>query len=97
MSPFIFRSGFSRWEAAKAQVMTASAGICGSMVAVICGASDASASWIAPFTAGGFLHIALVSVLPDLVREESRLESAKQILSLVSGIAVMAILIVFFD
>lgn len=92
-----YRSGFTRWEAAKAQVMTASAGICGSMVAVVFGATDASASWILPFTAGGFLHIALVSVLPELIREESRLESAKQLLSLVTGIGVMATLIICFD
>jgi len=29
--------------------------------------TEARTSWIMPFTAGGFLHIALVTVLPDLL------------------------------
>lgn len=49
-------------------------------------------SWILPFTAGGFLHIALVSVLPDLLDEENPWESIKQLAALVLGIIVMAVL-----
>lgn len=66
------------------------------MIAVVFGSSDSiesKTSWILPFTAGGFLHIALVTVLPELIREESRLESFKQLASLVLGIFVMALLI----
>lgn len=44
-----------------------------------------------PFTAGTFLHIALVTVLPDLLKEEDPRESLKQILALIAGISVMAI------
>lgn len=68
----------------------------GSMFAVVFGSTDSmesKTSWILPFTAGGFLHIALVTVLPELIREESRLESFKQLASLVLGIAIMALLI----
>ncbi|XP_032523366.1 zinc transporter ZIP13 homolog [Danaus plexippus] len=92
----LLKSGFSRWEAAKAQIATAAAGLLGAMTAVVfSGASnaiEARTSWIAPFTAGGFLHIALVTVLPELLREHDRLESAKHLAALLAGLALMAAL-----
>lgn len=72
----------------------------GAMFAVIFGSSDSienKTSWILPFTAGGFLHIALVTVLPELVQEESKSESWKQLCSLFFGIVVMAFVIGFFE
>ena len=57
--------GFGRWDAAKAQLGTATIGIAGAMTALISNGSDLAdgriTSWILPFTAGGFLHIALVT------------------------------------
>ncbi|CAF4921052.1 unnamed protein product [Pieris macdunnoughi] len=92
----LLKSGFSRWEAAKAQLATASAGLIGAMTAVIfSGASnaiEARTSWITPFTAGGFLHIALITVLPDLLREEDRWESLKHLAALLGGILLMALM-----
>nr|CAD7588360.1 unnamed protein product [Timema genevievae] len=92
----LLKSGFSRWEAAKAQLCTATAGIFGALVAIILSGSSgtvaARTSWILPFTAGGFLHIALVTVLPDLLKEENPKESMLQLLSLLGGISVMATL-----
>ncbi|KAM3957998.1 LOW QUALITY PROTEIN: zinc transporter Zip99C [Aphomia sociella] len=90
----LLKSGFTRWEAAKAQLATASAGLIGAMTAVICsGASnaiEAKTSWIAPFTAGGFLHIALVTVLPELQRERGRLPSLRLLAALLAGLGLMA-------
>lgn len=59
--------------------------------------TEARTSWIMPFTAGGFLHIALVTVLPDLIKETDLKESMKQIAALIFGIAVMAIMTVLFE
>jgi solute carrier family 39 (zinc transporter), member 13 len=53
-------------------------------------------SWVIPFTAGGFLHIALVTVLPELIAERDKWESAKQIASLVGGVALIALLTLTF-
>ncbi|XP_014368808.2 zinc transporter ZIP13 homolog [Papilio machaon] len=96
----LLKSGFSRWEAAKAQLATASAGLIGAMTAVIFSgarnAIEAKTSWIAPFTAGGFLHIALVTVLPDLLREDDKKESAKHLAALLAGIGVMAFMTKYF-
>lgn len=50
-----------------------------------------------PFTAGGFLHIALVTVLPDLLKETDPKESLKQFSALIAGIAVMAIMTILFE
>lgn len=92
----LLRAGFTRWDAAWAQVYTASAGLLGALTALIFSASantvDPRTSWILPFTAGGFLHIALVTVLPELLDEKNPRESLKQMCSLASGITVMALM-----
>ncbi|XP_067616548.1 zinc transporter ZIP13 homolog [Eurosta solidaginis] len=97
----LLRSGFSRWDAARAQLLTAGAGLMGALVAIggsgVTSAMEARTSWIMPFTAGGFLHIALVTVLPDLLKEEEKLESLKQLLALLFGIMLMAFMTVFFE
>ncbi|XP_017041801.1 zinc transporter ZIP13 homolog [Drosophila ficusphila] len=97
----LLRSGFSRWDAARAQLLTAGAGLLGALVAIggsgVTSAMEARTSWIMPFTAGGFLHIALVTVLPDLLKEEERKESIKQLLALIFGIALMAVMTMLFE
>lgn len=97
----LLKSGFSRWDAAKAQMLTAGAGLLGAIVAIfgsnVTSAVEARTSWIMPFTAGGFLHIALVTVLPDLLKEEDPKESMKQFAALIFGIALMACMTILFE
>lgn len=97
----LLRSGFSRWDAAKAQLLTAGAGLIGALVAIggtnVTNALEARTSWIMPFTAGGFLHISLVTVLPDLLKENDSKESMKQLSALVAGIAIMAFMTIVFE
>lgn len=97
----LLRSGFSRWDAAKAQLLTATAGLLGALVAIggsgVTSAMEARTSWIMPFTAGGFLHIALVTVLPDLLEEEDRIESCKQFGALILGIGVMGAMTIMVE
>jgi solute carrier family 39 (zinc transporter), member 13 len=68
----------------------------GALVAIggsgVTSAMEARTSWIMPFTAGGFLHIALVTVLPDLLNEPEPKESIKQFGALILGILVMGVL-----
>jgi zinc transporter 13 len=71
----LIKSGFSKWEAVKAQVSIASVTVLGSIL---------------PFTSGGFLHIALVSILPELLNEPNLHQSLKQAFFIASGITVMA-------
>ncbi|TFK14979.1 mitotic checkpoint serine/threonine-protein kinase BUB1 beta [Platysternon megacephalum] len=49
-------------------------------------------AWILPFTSGGFLYIALVNVVPDLLEEKNPWNSLQQILLLCTGITVMVLL-----
>lgn len=97
----LLKSGFNRWEAAKAQVLTASVGLLGAVTALTVDSGQTlghRTTWILPFTAGGFLNIALVSVLPDLLKENtSRRESFKQLLCLFAGVAVMGVVTVFCE
>lgn len=97
----LLKSGFSRWEAACAQVYTASAGILGALTAIYCsgvsGDVEAKTSWIMPFTAGGFLHISLVTVLPELLLEENPRESIKQFTLILAGITVMFVMSNLFE
>ncbi|XP_033633570.1 zinc transporter ZIP13-like [Asterias rubens] len=88
----LLRSGFDRWRAAKAQVCTATGGLCGALLALMSESAEKagdSAAWILPFTSGGFLNIALVTVLPDLLEETNPRETVKQILCLLVGIGIM--------
>ncbi|XP_036399774.1 zinc transporter ZIP13 isoform X1 [Megalops cyprinoides] len=96
----LLRAGFDRWSAAKMQLSTALGGVLGACFA-LCAQSpkgaENSTAWILPFTSGGFLYIALVNVVPDLLEESNPRHSLQQILLLCSGIAVMAIMSAIVD
>ncbi|XP_035673389.1 zinc transporter ZIP13-like [Branchiostoma floridae] len=90
----LMRAGFSRWRAAKAQIITASGGMFGTATALLAesaeGAGDSTA-WILPFTSGGFIYVALVTVVPDLLEETSGWESVKQVAMMIAGITTMGL------
>ncbi len=80
----LLRSGFDRWQATKAQIMTGLGGILGACLALFYSNSVHSMSsflsyffklvilgtlWVLPFTSGAFLYIALVKTVPDLLKE----------------------------
>ncbi|XP_026123208.1 zinc transporter ZIP13 isoform X1 [Carassius auratus] len=96
----LLRAGFDRWKAARMQLSTALGGVLGACFALCSqsqhGAENATA-WILPFTSGGFLYIALVNVVPDLLQETNPRNSFLQVLLLFCGIAVMALLSVIMD
>ncbi|XP_006113498.2 zinc transporter ZIP13 [Pelodiscus sinensis] len=91
----LLRAGFDRWSAAKMQLSTALGGILGTCFA-ICSQSPKgtgeTVAWILPFTSGGFLYIALVNVVPDLLEEKNPWNSLQQVLLLCTGITVMVLL-----
>jgi len=96
----LLRSGFNRWHAAKAQILTASGGLIGALTALSAESAESagnSTAWILPFTSGGFIYVALVTVVPDLLKEKNPWESLKQLISVGSGIGVMALTALWFD
>ncbi|CAF4507032.1 unnamed protein product [Rotaria socialis] len=65
----LLRSGFDRWEATKAQLVTGLGGILGASMALYYSNSVHSTLWVLPFTSGGFIYVALVKTVPDLLKE----------------------------
>lgn len=55
----------------------------------------AAASWVLPFTAGGFIYIATVTVIPELLEDSSLWQSIKEVIALVIGIALMVFIAEF--
>ncbi|XP_042532407.1 zinc transporter ZIP13 isoform X3 [Dipodomys spectabilis] len=99
----LLRAGFDRWSAAKLQLSTALGGLLGACFAICTqspkgpvrhplSCAEETVAWILPFTSGGFLYIALVNVLPDLLEEDDPWRSLQQVLLLCSGIVVMVVL-----
>ncbi|KAK7071151.1 hypothetical protein SK128_009761 [Halocaridina rubra] len=89
----LLKSGFNRWEATQAQLYTAGVGLLGALFTLFIGTSDILGGiqvYILPFTAGGFLNIALVTVLPELLQEERPAQSCAQLLCLLCGTFTMA-------
>ena len=85
-------SGFSKGDAARAQLSTASVGVMGAMAALALNSFatiDAVTAWIVPFTSGGFLHISLVTVLPDLMRSDSLADAIMVLAGIGLGISAM--------
>ncbi|KAK2172566.1 hypothetical protein NP493_941g00000 [Ridgeia piscesae] len=96
----LLRSGFDRWQAAKAQLITASGALIGALAALIAESAQEAGNrtaWILPFTAGGFIYIALVSLVPELLKENDWRESLKQLVLLCSGVTVMALVTFLSD
>merc|ERR1712029_1049765 len=91
----LLKSGFERWEAAKAQMLTAMVGMLGATLALMFESSndlETLLMYILPFTAGGFLNIALVSVVPELMEEKRAWPAFCQFLCLLAGISAMSLL-----
>lgn len=84
----LLKSGFSVPTAIKAQLVTACGGILGVTVGLCAEQMGHCTTWMLPFTAGGFLYIAMVTIIPDLIQEDKY--SWRQLLSVLVGIAVMA-------
>ena len=73
---------------------TAATGMTGACAAIWINAVDADKAnslWILPFSAGGFLNIALVSVLPEILDDDPK-ELIIQFIFVLLGIFVMSLL-----
>ncbi|CDW52398.1 ZIP Zinc transporter [Trichuris trichiura] len=92
----LLRADFSRRSAIIAQLLTALFGVIGALTALITQDMDAlnerTTSWILPFCMGGFLNIALIQVLPELLKEMDMKESAWHIILILVGIGTIGCL-----
>lgn len=89
----LLRADFGRAEAIRAQFVTASAGVLGACVALSLHTSNVPViETLLPFTAGGFLNIALTQLLPELNQETSPIQNLKQLVMMVTGVGSMMFL-----
>lgn len=88
----LIKSGCSRRKAMGLQLVTALGALAGTVLALL-GSSGEASPWVLPFTAGGFIYIATVSVLPELLEESTKLgQSIKEISALLAGVALMVVI-----
>ncbi|CAI5455700.1 unnamed protein product [Caenorhabditis angaria] len=89
----LLRADFDRISAMKVQFITASAGVIGSCVALSLHTSNVPViETLLPFTAGGFLNIALTQLLPELIEEQSPIQNLKQLVMIITGVLSMTFL-----
>ncbi|XP_053665193.1 protein catecholamines up [Anopheles marshallii] len=86
----LIKSGCSKKKAMLLQLTTAVGALAGTILALLGSGSDAAESWVLPFTAGGFIYIATVSVIPELLEESTKLwQSLKEITAMLAGVGMM--------
>lgn len=91
----LVQSGCSRRKAMLLQLLTAFGAISGTVLSIYLEGSSEGivSSLILPFTAGGFIYIATVSVIPELLEGSTKLsQSIKEILALLAGVYMMVII-----
>lgn len=92
----LLQSGVSRRNAMLLQLTTALGAVAGTALSLLTQSATGglATSWILPFTAGGFIYIALVSVIPELLDEEkpSLVQTVLQVAALLGGVYMMVLI-----
>lgn len=86
----LLQSGCTKKKAMLLQLVTAFGAITGTVISLMAEGADAeSIAWILPFTAGGFIYIATVSVIPELLEQTNFRQSVCEIFALLCGVGLM--------
>jgi zinc transporter 7 len=86
----LVESGHSKKKAMLLQLVTAVGAIMGTVASLLAeDATMSSTSWILPFTAGGFIYIATVSIIPELLESNCVWQSLKELIALFTGVGMM--------
>ena len=89
----LIQSGYSKRRAMFVQLVTAVGAMTGTLCGLLAeGAGSAATAWILPFTAGGFIYIATVSVIPELLEDSSAWQSVKEIFAMFVGVGMMVVI-----
>jgi len=86
----LIQSGFSKNQAMMVQLWTAFGAIGGCIVGLIAGGYVESVNWILPFTAGGFIYIAIANVIPELLENSSVKQTIAELIGICLGITMMS-------
>lgn len=92
----LLQSGITRRNAMLLQLTTAIGALAGTAISLLAtsSAGELAANWILPFTAGGFIYIALVSVIPELLEEENPnlKQTILQVAAMLFGVYMMVLI-----
>lgn len=89
----LIQSGCSRRKAMMLQLLTALGALSGTVFSLLAqGAGDVGVSWILPFTAGGFIYVATVTVIPELLVDTKFWQSVKEVIALLVGVYMMVLI-----
>ncbi|OAD61344.1 Protein catecholamines up [Eufriesea mexicana] len=81
------------FQAMMLQLSTAIGALLGTYVSLLVeGLGDLATMWILPFTAGGFIYIATVSVIPELLIDTNFKQSVKETIALLLGVYMMVLI-----
>jgi len=89
----LIQSGYSKTRAMQLQFSTAIGAMAGTVCGLLSQNFGEATQWILPFTAGGFVYIATVSVLPELLEDTTFWQSIKELVALAAGVAIMVIIV----
>jgi zinc transporter 7 len=83
------QSGFSKTKAIWLQCVTAIGAVSGTVISLLIGSFDGRANaWILPFTAGGFIYIATVHLIPQLKNSNFK-QTVVELIFFVIGVGIM--------
>lgn len=85
----LVKSGFSKTKAIWLQALTAIGAVSGTLLSLFVGAQNEKANqWILPFTAGGFIYIATVHLIPQLKYSNFK-QTLIELVCFAIGVAIM--------
>jgi len=91
----LIQSGCTKRKAMGLQLVTAVGAFAGCIVSMLTsGLGTAAVAWILPFTAGGFIYIATVTVIPELLEKSTLGQSVKEIFAMLVGVFIMVVIAV---
>jgi zinc transporter 7 len=87
----LIQAGCSKKKAIYLQLLTAVGAISGMLLSLVfeSAMSGVASGCILPFTAGGFIYIATVTIIPELKENSNLVQSIKEIVALVIGVLMM--------
>jgi zinc transporter 7 len=85
------QAGYTTASAMKMQLITAVGAMAGCGCGLLAGASDIG-SIVLPVTAGGFIYIATVSVIPSLFEATTVKQTACEVVAMCLGVLMMVII-----
>jgi len=92
----LVQSGYTKNSAMLIQLLTAVGALIGTLVALIAGGQlESLVKYALPFTAGGFIYIATVNIIPELLEDTNIFQTIKELITMSLGIGIMGLIAMY--